>query len=72
MVDLVDAGDGVAHQAGIEHRALNILHLVDHVGRAADVEHTDLGAPRCQRRDKVVSDKTAAAGDEDFHYGREC
>ena len=74
MVNLIDVMKRAVHRVGVEHRAFDLVCLGCGAARRTQVEHPRRAAARDQRRDQMLPDEAAAAGDKsarhDSCYGR--
>jgi hypothetical protein len=68
VVNLVDAGQCLLHEAIIEHRALNVFDGRGGTGRQTHVEHAYLAAVSEEFRDQVLADEAAAASDKSTYH----
>jgi hypothetical protein len=64
MIDLFDTANGFPNPVRIEHGAFNIINFRQGPGRSVDIQHTHLEAPGDESRYQVLSDESAAAGNE--------
>ena len=72
MIDLFDAVQGFPYPVRIEHRTFDILNFRLDAGRRVEIENTHRLAARDQRRYQVLSDESAAAGNEYRSHERGC
>jgi len=70
MINLFDAVQGFPHPVRIEHRTFDILNFRLDAGRRVEIENTHQLTARDQRRYEVLSDESAAAGNE--YRSHEC
>ncbi len=70
VINLTDVAERLIHQVRIEHRTFDILHVRQQVRRRKKIEYPHLLIAGGKRRYQVLSDKPAAASDED--PGHEC
>ena len=70
MIDLFDAVQGFPYPVRIEHRTFDILNFRLDAGRRVEIENTHRLTARDQRRYEVLSDESAAAGNE--YRSHEC
>ena len=72
MINLFDAVQGFPHPVRIEHRTFDILNFRLDDGRRVEIENTHRSTTRDQRRYQVLSDESAAAGNEYRSHGCGC
>ena len=64
MIDLFDAAQGFPYPVRIEHGAFDIINLRLGPGRRVNIQHTHLETPGDERRYQMLSDESAAAGNQ--------
>ena len=64
MIDLVNIGHHLPHQALVEHRALDIVHVGQGTGWEQHIENPHLEPPSDELGYQMLSNKTAAARNE--------
>jgi len=72
MINLFDAAQGFPYPVRIEHRTFDILNFRLDAGRRVEIENTHRLTARDQRRYQVLSDESAAAGNEYRSHERGC
>jgi malate dehydrogenase (oxaloacetate-decarboxylating)(NADP+) len=72
MINLLDAAQSFPYPVRIQYRTFDILNFRLGAGRRVEIENTHLLAARDQRRYQVLSDESAAAGNEYNSHERGC
>ncbi len=72
MINLIDAVQRIIDEVPIQHGTSDIFRVRNSAVRRRAIEVTHFVTLRDQRRNQVLSDEAAAAGDEDPCHARGC
>jgi hypothetical protein len=71
VIDLIDTGKRGIDRGTIQHRAVHIFNIRVRNGRRPDIENTYPLPTGAERFDKMLSDETAATGNQ-YESHEEC